>query len=133
LGRFAKSNNALSMLENAWDKIPGYKALKSTGSFDQFEYAFKFVCDASINTKGKILFNLDGVNLEVVANIKPGTGLFEKLPQYGGESLWEKGYITEWEASSLLNDKKYLQSVEFHMEGKPVPTQKVQKKLKTTN
>lgn len=71
-------------------------------SFNTFEDSFKYITDAVIETKGTIKFNLEFVNIQKAMQIKPGTGLMEQIN--GQKSLWEKGMITEWELSKILND-----------------------------
>jgi len=128
LKAFAQETGSISFHD--FNSIPGYKALSGTESFYNFEDAFQYAAEAAINTKGKILFNLNGVNLNRVANIKPGTGLYEELGEFGNKSLWEMGNITEWELSRILNNKEWLKSTEFYLNGSKQSTTEVLNSIK---
>jgi len=113
------ANRTASNSFHSWEQIPGYSTLKS--GFNNFEDAFRYAAQSAVNTNGKIFFNLEYVNLQAVGNIKAGTGLYQKLDNLGGKSLWEMNMTTEWELSQVLNNKQLLKITEFQKMGKSVP------------
>lgn len=127
LERFALRTSTSSF--HTWDNsIPGYSSVKQ--GFDNFEDAFNYVTDAAINTNGKIKFNLEYVNLQQVGRIKPGTGLYQPLKEFGNKSLWQMEMITEWELSRVLNDPQLSKISEFQRMGVSVPENTVRELTK---
>ncbi|WP_288907025.1 RHS repeat-associated core domain-containing protein, partial [uncultured Flavobacterium sp.] len=125
LRAFAKKYNVKSFHD--WkEQVPGY--LESEKNFENFADAFKFIADKVKKTNGKIKFNLEHVNIQDALKIKPETGLMDQVN--GAQSLWEKGKITEWELSQILNDKKLLKATEFYKMGKKVPVESIKKMAK---
>jgi RHS repeat-associated protein len=117
---FAKRTSSSSF--HTWaDNIPGYSIIQKAEGFYNFEDAFKYATDAAINTNGRIKFNLEYVNLQQVGQIKPGTGLYQPLKEFGGKSLWEMKMITEWELSQILNNSQLSKIAEFQRMGVSVP------------
>jgi RHS repeat-associated protein len=123
LETFASKTSSISMHE--FEKIPGYMQAKP--GFYNFEDAFKFVSQTALNSKGKLLFNLEYVNLQAAGKIKAGTGLYERLAEFGGKSLWEMNMTTEWELSKILNDKTLSSITEFMRMGQRIPQSAVRK------
>jgi len=127
LKEFAEAKDVISYHD--FSSIENYDRLKEF--WQNFEPAFDYATDAVQNTKGKILFRLDDVDLSTVANIKPETILMEELPELGGHSLWLKGKITEWELSRIVNEKALLKITEFYRDGVKISTKEVLKMIKS--
>lgn len=127
LKSFADKNGTISM-HSFDDAISGF--IDAKPNFNNFEDAFNFVTESVLNTNGSIKFNLEFVNIQKAMKIKPGTGLYQKLDEFGGKSLWEMEMTTEWELNKILNNSDLLKATEFYKMDKKIPTESVTNKKK---
>lgn len=73
---------------------------------------------------------MEYVNLQQVGRIKPGTGLYQPLEEFGNKSLWQMEMTTEWELSRILNDPQLSKISEFQRMGVSVPENTVRELTK---
>lgn len=116
LQQFSSKTGGVSYFN--FDQIPGYAVKK----FFNFEHAFQYATSQVTKTNGKIYFNLNTVDLNLVKQIPKGTRLYEQpLEQLGNKTLFEAGKITEWELSKILHNPELLKRTHFYKMGIEIP------------
>lgn len=98
-------------------------------SWQNFEGSFTYATDAVLNTNGRMLFNLNGVDHDFALTINSSPGLYDQLAEYEGRSLWEESKVTECALSRILNNKKLLKHTQFYEGGETVDIKHLLKKV----